>query len=73
MASHEREAIFVRRLFWCMLCHEVLVGCTRRCEHIELGMGNDYGIPFVDGDAAEQALSAEWRIEVAFGNDKDIG
>jgi len=48
MASHEREAIFVRRLFWCMLCHEVLVGCTRRCEHIELGMGNDYGIPFVD-------------------------
>jgi len=36
-------------------------------------MGNDYGIPFVDGDAAEQALSAEWRIEVAFGNGKDIG
>jgi hypothetical protein len=29
-------------------------------KHIELGMGNDDGVPFVGGDAAEEALPAEW-------------
>ena len=42
-------------------------------KHIELGMGNDDGVPFVGGDTAEEALPAEWRIEVAFGNGQDIG
>jgi hypothetical protein len=36
-------------------------------------MRNDNGVPFVGGDPAEEALPAEWRIEVAFGNSKDVG
>ena len=42
-------------------------------EHIELRMGNDHGIPFVGGYPAEETFAAEWRIEVAFGNGKDVG
>ena len=36
-------------------------------------MGNDDGVPFVGGDTAEEALSAERRIEVPFGDGQDVG
>src|ERR1035438_3118117 len=36
-------------------------------------MGNYNGVPFVGGDPAEEALTAQWRVEVAFGNSKNVG
>src|ERR1035441_5527867 len=36
-------------------------------------MGNDNGVPFVGGDPAEEALAAEWRIEVPLGYGQNVG
>ena len=42
-------------------------------EHVELGMRNDDGVPFISGDTAEKALPAEWGIEISFRHGQNIG
>ena len=42
-------------------------------EHVELGMGNDDGVPFVCSDTTEETFPAEWGIEIPFRHGQNIG